>query len=65
MCSIVLLQSMILMLQILCKPFLVILNSYLMSKSTSSSLVESSNVSNNDLVYSSLHQLNVNKAYLG
>ncbi|MBA0789356.1 hypothetical protein Gotri_026257 [Gossypium trilobum] len=35
------------------------------SKSTSSYLAESSNVSDNDLVDSSLYQLNVNRADLG
>ncbi|MBA0735208.1 hypothetical protein Gogos_019072 [Gossypium gossypioides] len=35
------------------------------SKSTSSSLAESSNVSDNDIVDSSLYQLNVNRTDLG
>ncbi|MBA0750891.1 hypothetical protein Gogos_002271, partial [Gossypium gossypioides] len=34
-------------------------------KSTSSSLAKSSNVSDNDYVDSNLHQLNVNRVYLG
>ncbi|MBA0794537.1 hypothetical protein Gohar_018856, partial [Gossypium harknessii] len=69
MCTIALLQFMVLMLQTLCKPFLAILkllfDEYVKnSKSMSSSLAGSSNVSNNDPVDSSLHQLNVNSANL-
>ncbi|MBA0644162.1 hypothetical protein Goklo_028363 [Gossypium klotzschianum] len=66
---IVLPQFMVLMLQTLCKPFLAILkllfDEYVKnSKSMSSSLAGSSNVSDNDPVDSSLHELNVNRANL-
>ncbi|MBA0644160.1 hypothetical protein Goklo_028363 [Gossypium klotzschianum] len=69
MCTIVLPQFMVLMLQTLCKPFLAILkllfDEYVKnSKSMSSSLAGSSNVSDNDPVDSSLHELNVNRANL-
>ncbi|MBA0792972.1 hypothetical protein Gohar_017415 [Gossypium harknessii] len=70
MCNITLLKFVILMLWTLRKPLLVILNScfdeYVKnSKSTSSSLNGSSNVSNNDLLDFSLHQSNVSRVDLG